>query len=153
MKAGIDLAEGFLKLSADERSALHGALSNKVRFKLLVLSGYMAEAAIDDQSEALVRVGALMHIIEDFESDYRENFRYLVLLAQASAQIGANFGQLITSLSNTMTKRAREYFTDFLDRDPSLNELRLFGIQQLYQDGATAFVAIPDRFSYRKTSI
>ncbi len=139
IRSGCVIAESFEKASEFERGQILEMISSTLAMKLLVLSGYLAEAAINANDESIVRVATLLHVVEDFRNDWRENCRYLVLIAFASKRVGADFRSVVLSLDRVLSDRSRECLGDFLSRDESSNRLESFGVKEEVIDGLFRF--------------
>lgn len=135
----VSLAKAFQKLSSEDRSRVVDSLSPNGAMKLLSLSGFLAEAAINKKEGSLLEAAVCLHVIEDFRKDYRENIRYLVLLAYAAKEIGVDVSLVISSMLTFSSDRAAKCLSDFLSRSEDLNNLVHFGIRGELADGAFRF--------------
>ncbi|MGI4801288.1 MAG: DDE-type integrase/transposase/recombinase [Janthinobacterium lividum] len=63
-------------------------------------------------------MGALIHIIEDFNSDYRENFRYLVLLARPDRVTTDGHGSYPRAIRTVLGKVVRHRTSAYLNNRP-----------------------------------
>lgn len=118
------------------------AINSTLAMKLLGLSGFMAEAAVNADDESLIRAAILLHVVEDFRKDYRENYRYLVLIAHASKKIGVDLKSLIASVDHIASERAKKCLRDFVSRGDDLNRLESFGIKAEIADGVFHFAPV-----------
>lgn len=138
---GSALANAFERMSESDRVRSLQVISPALGMKLLALSGFMAEAAINHGDASWIRPALVLHTIEDFRKDYRENFRYLVLVAYASKQLGNNLHSEVESITGVASERARKFLTDFVVRDEELNRLEAFGMSAQVVDGVFRFVS------------
>lgn len=139
IRSGRVIAESFEQASECERGRIVETINSTLAMKLLVLSGYLAEAAINANDESIVRVATLLHVVEDFRNDCRENCRYLVLIAFASQRVGADFRSVVSSLDRVGSDRSKKCLSDFLSRDESLNRLESFGVKDEVVGGLFRF--------------
>ena len=139
---GLQLARAFEKLSESERNQILAQIHPGLDMKLLALSGFMAEAAINNKDISLIKPAIVLHVLENFQKDYRENIRYLVLVAFAAERLGTNFHSIVKSILPLASERARNGLVDFSARDDGLNKLSSFGIREDSADGTFRFVPI-----------
>ena len=125
----LDFTDAFERLPESEKSVLVSNMSDEVAKKLLAFSAFFAELALATGEVRWVKGAIVLHVIEDFRKDYRENFRYLVLIAHAAKNIQADFVGVIQSVLGSASNRARGYLKDFVGRDQDLNELAKFGVK------------------------
>jgi hypothetical protein len=137
---GLAVAKAFESLPQDGRALVLKDLAPSLGSKLLALSGFMAEAAINSGDAIWIRSAIVLHVIEDFGKDYRENFRYLILLAYAASKLNVNLSGIVDSVLPIASGRARNYLLDFSSRDGSLNNLASFGVKEEVVDNKSRFV-------------
>jgi hypothetical protein len=136
---GLRLAKFFEALSEHDRSTVLVRIQEAGR-KLLTLSGFMAEEAINTNDSSWIRAAIVLHIMEGFGIDYRENVRYLVLIAHAAKKIGVDLHDVTNPLMQCASPRARSYLNEFLSREDKLNSLASFGMKESIVDGRFRFV-------------
>lgn len=135
------LVFAFEKLNPVEKADFRETDSAKGLWKkLLPMSAYLAEIAIDSDNKDLIRVAVMLHIIEDFGYDYRENFRYLVLIDYAAQQLDVSFKAAVDTAIGVASERARKQLTGFATRDPELNRLSSFQIKATHSANGFRFV-------------
>ncbi len=139
---GLLLAKFFEGLSNTDRSSVLKRLQANTANKLLPLSAFMAEKAIDTSDSSWIRAAVILHIIEDFRKDYRENIRYLVLIAYAAKEIKVDFHQIVSSVLSLASVRTHGHMNDFLARDDELNKLESFGIKAVKVNNKSRFVPV-----------
>jgi len=137
---GLQAAELYAEVSSEDRCSVSKEISAQLGRKLLSVSGFMAEKAINSNEGKWVRGALLLHLINDFRDDYRDNFRYLVLVNYASNKIGLSMGDMIDSVIPFASNRSRDFLRDFSKRDDKLNELACFGVREDVVDGMSKFV-------------
>lgn len=125
----LDFTESFERLSESEKADLVSSVSDEVTKKLLAFSAFFAELALATGEMRWVKGAIVLHVIEDFRKDYRENFRYLVLVAHAAKSIQADFAGVVQSVIGSASNRAKDFLNDFVGRDQALNELEKFGVK------------------------
>lgn len=136
---GALLAGNFEKLSFDERNVITEKIASGLDKKLLALSGFMAEAAINTKNASLIKCALILHVMEGFRIDYRENIRYLVLIEFAAKRLGVNFPSVVDSVTNIASHHAKQHLVDFAARDVALNMLSSFGIKEEMNNGVFRF--------------
>lgn len=139
VQKGLLLANAFEKLSLDEKNKIIESLAPNLDMKLFSLSGWMAEAAINEENEILVRGALILHLLENFRLDYRENIRYLILIAFAANELGFEFAAIADPLMYMASPQAKQYLSEFSNRDIGLNKLSSFGIKGEKIDGIFRF--------------
>lgn len=130
----------YVNLSDAGRDKFRLAFSDAATKKLLPLSAFCAEFAMETNDADWLKVAILLQVIEDFRIDYRENIRYLVLIAYGANSIGADFNKIINEVLSIASTRTQGYLNDFINRDVELNTLDKFGIQVSLVDGRPRFV-------------
>ena len=129
----------FEAASPVERLTVLRTLSEKGSKKLLALSTYLAEVALNCHEVKWLRSAILMHIIEDFRTDWRENKIAFSELVYVALHINANLDQIVTELLPVASARAREYLNAFLSCDRELYTLSNFGVAVSLVDGKFRF--------------
>lgn len=142
IQKGVRLTRTFEMLSVNERNQILALIQPELNKKLLALSGFIAEAAINNKDISLIRPAIILHVLNDFQKDYRENIRYLVLVAHAAKKLGVDFRSIVNLVLPLASERAKKGFLDFSARDDSLNKLSSFGMQEDTTDGTFRFVPI-----------
>jgi hypothetical protein len=125
-----NLISSFRSLPLVERDEISAMIANlDFGKKLISISGLLAESAVHNRDKNTICSAIFMHAIEDFRKDYRENFLRLVLIKHSSSMIGVDLISLVSSIEDCMSNNSRIYFTEFLNRDNSLNRLQSIGIR------------------------
>jgi hypothetical protein len=137
---GLRLVELYLEAPEYDRRAISGETSSEIGKKLLALGSFMAEEAMNTNDPKWIRASVLLHLIEDFSDDYRENFRHLILANYAAVKIDANMRDVIDGVIPYSSERAAKFMKVFRDRDGSLNGLASFGVREDFNDGRFKFV-------------
>lgn len=130
----------YMALSDIDRDKFRLALSDVATKKLLPLSAFCAELAMETNEADWLKVAVLLQVIEDFRTDYRENIRYLVLIAYSANSIKADLNKIINDVFWVASSRTEACLNDFINRDAELNMLNKFGVQVSLADGHPRFV-------------
>lgn len=143
----IDLAlkitDCFLALGSQDRQVALKMTDDKVSKQLLALSGLTAEAAVNKYDQDMLRTVLILHLIEGFGFDYRENIRQLILINYAATRLKVEMQKIVLPLLTFASERATEQLNNFLDRDQNLNNLSAFGIVATEVNGSFEFVQAP----------
>lgn len=139
LEKGRLLAIVFDDLSDSDRQTVVRDLQKNMADKFFALSAFMAEHAIDTKDPSWIKAALVLHIIENFRTDYRENIRYLVLIAYAAKKIGADLSKTVGLLLPLTSERARLHLKEFISRNDELNNLKSAGVKEIKTDGATRF--------------
>jgi hypothetical protein len=129
----------FKELSPADRSRVLNSVSLGCGRKLLSLSGFLAEAAINNNDPQLIEIAVALHVLEGFQNDYRENIRYLVLIAYAAKHVGVDMSAVISSVLAISSGCAAKGLNDFKSRSEDLNNLASFYIRGEFVDGVFRF--------------
>jgi hypothetical protein len=141
VRLGRTLAESFAQMSQPERGLTSSEVSaSAAGSKLLSLSGYIAETAINSRESTLLRVAVTLHVIEGFQKDYRENIRYLVLIAHAARKLDVDLSPIILSVETFASTLAKSRLAEFSPRESSLNSLASIGVKEDIASGEFRFV-------------
>ena len=136
-----ELAQAYEQLSSDGRREVFGVISKGVGMKLIALGSLSAERAIDTDNIAWIRYGILLHVMEGFRDDYRENFRHLIFLYHASQRLREDFQFICHNTYHLANEETCHRLDEFCSRDPSLNQLKAFGMKAVKVDNRTRFVS------------
>lgn len=135
------LYENFVAMTASERTKVLTYVSEtSLGNKLLTLSGYLAETAINRENVGILKYAVVMHEIEDFHYDFRENIRYLVLIKHSATALHVNIKDVIYSVLDNASARAKRYLEEFAARDSESTKLSSFGIRGEATSGIFRFV-------------
>lgn len=137
-----ELAQMFEHSPPPDRATLVAKVSDQAAKKLLSLSAFLAERAMDTGDAKWLKAAVLLHVMEDFRKDYRENIRYLVLVDYAAKSINAQLESLIDGAIPLASDRTKRCLTDFKGRAAELNELDKFGVKVALQGGERRFVQV-----------
>lgn len=129
------IARSFESSSFEERRSILDVVDPGLSVNLISLSGFLAEVAVNIKSEDVIRVALVLHVIEDFTGDYRDNLRVLVLVFNSSWNIGVDFKSVVLSLISMCSERSRVALNDFLLRGEGLNRLSAFGVKEEVVNG------------------
>jgi len=136
----LELTENYKKGSASEREkVLLHCSSLDIWKRLLGISALISEKAMHTNNVKWIETALILHIIEDFRWDYRENIRYLVLTLYAANYIGVNFKKKLKELIPLGSEKTQKYLMDFLKRDKFINEISKFGLKISIYNGVPKF--------------
>jgi len=136
----LDFTESFEQLPEHERNDLVASVSDEVAKKLFAFSAFLTELALTTSETRWVKGAIILHIVEDFRKDYRENFRFSVLAAYAANNIKANLNEIIYGAEKLASNRTKGYLNEFTRRDQDLNELNKFGVEIKIIDNQPRFI-------------
>lgn len=140
VESAVSLAAEVQKSTREEIELISRGLSLSARKKLLGLSTLLAEKAMNSRDVEIAHAALVLHILEGFRWDYRENIRRLVFIVYASRQIGADFADIVRSIQDLAAGEARSQLEAFLSRPEALNDLSGFGKKVEGLDGERRFV-------------
>lgn len=135
------LAESFEQMSRSDiyQEQLNIAAS-QVGKKILSLSGYLAETAINKNDTEIIMLALMMHVAEGFRVDYRESIRYLILIDHAARRLGIKLKPLILSVIALASPQAKKRLKEFSHRTDDLNSLASMGVKEDGPPGEIRFV-------------
>lgn len=111
---GVDLVDSFSKMSEENRQIVQSNMAeSSIGNKVLGLSGYLAEVAINKNDPAILRLAVMLHAVEGFLTDYRENIRYLVLICYACKKLHVIMDDIIVparAIGSTLVRQRLEEF-------------------------------------------
>ena len=137
------LVDAFAAMSQAERDDASSFVSRSEAWKkLLGLSGYLAELAVNDRDKKLIDMAVTLHEIEDFRHDYRENIRYLILINHSARMIGVEFCESIGLISGSSSEESRKRLEEFCKREDSLNRISSIGIREGGEAGDFRFIPV-----------
>jgi len=84
----------------------------------------------------------VMHILDNFEFDSRDNLRYLVLVAFASKHLGFDYRACIDRLIGLAAERGEKQLMEFSARPDTVNTLENFHVRLDIVDGRARFVSL-----------
>jgi hypothetical protein len=129
----------YESLNSEMRIEFQNKINEYIGNKLLSFSAFLSEYAIHTDNSKFIRSALLLHSMEDFQSDYRNNYRYIILIDYACKILKISIANLINEVIKVSSERAQDYWNGFLKRDKSLNELNKFKVELIYNDGYPNF--------------
>jgi len=136
----LEFTQLFENLSDSERFDLMTEISGETAEKILAISAFFAELAMSTGEAKWIKGAVMLHVIEDFRKDYRDNIRFLVLIAYSAGDLKSDFGEVVKGVLHFTSARSRNYLSEFLERDQELNELDKFGIKVSVKNDQPRFV-------------
>ena len=141
IELGAALAESFEQMSRSDRDREQSELAtSSVGKKILSLSGYLAETVVNKDDPTIVRIALMMHVVEGFHGDYRENIRYLILINHAARKMNIAIYPIILSASAFGSPQAQKRLEEFSQRADDLNSLASMGVREDGAPGEFRFV-------------
>ncbi|MCW8128687.1 hypothetical protein [Microbulbifer halophilus] len=129
----------YFHASKDEKSTITSLIQGKIGLTLISYSGEMSAMAIDTNEERWLEKALMLHIIEGFKFDYRENIRRLVFINHAANRIGVELFPLAKNLFNFASNDVEKRLLEFFDRPQELNSLNIYGMQEVKVKNKTKF--------------
>ena len=131
----------YVSISHNDRCFINDYVSDKLGLLFISYTGKFCKQAMELLDEELIKKSILLHIIEGFEYDVRENIRRLVFSYYASEVNGFNFKELCSSMYCYANEYVIKQLESFCNRDPGLNDLRNFGVAVENDKGKVRFRA------------
>jgi hypothetical protein len=107
---------------------------------LLSISERISEIALNNYDKDLLRAALILHSIEDFRFDPRENIIYLSIILYVAEKLLMDKRDLFNSIEKISTTKAAEYLNEFINRPPSLQNLGSMGLETAKKNGITIFI-------------
>jgi hypothetical protein len=142
VNAAFSLARDFTKIDASDRSVVLASVTDQLRKKLWAASLYMTEMAIDRDDSTWLEAALVMHVLDNFEFDSRDNIRYLVLVAFASKQLGFDYRACIDRIIGLAAGHGAKQLMEFSARPDAVNTLENFHVRLDVIDGRSQFVSL-----------
>jgi hypothetical protein len=142
VKQAHDLAQQFAVLPDSERIIIQNNVDSTLSKTLISLSGYFAEYAINENDSEWITAALILHIIENFQTDARENIRRLALIKFSANKINANISHIVEDLSLLTSNSVSVLLNDFMGKPDDENILATFGIKAAVIDGEFIFTPI-----------
>jgi len=139
IKKFIDL---YMALSGDEKKIIYDCITEKTGRLLISYTSEMSARAIDTKDIEWLMRAILLHILEGFRFDYRENFRVLVFVYFSAQYLKVDLAEEIRKLCVFATPEAKNKLEIFFTRKPELNDLTLYGFMAKKIEGMIKFVSI-----------
>jgi hypothetical protein len=136
------LADTYSELDPSDRKFVFECITEKVGLYLIGFTAALSAKAIDTSEEIWIKRSIILHVMEGFRIDYRENIRNLIFAYYAAEKIGTNFGSLVGAVESLSNEQASIRLAEFCRRDRSLNSLKAFGVREVNNDGITHFQPI-----------
>jgi hypothetical protein len=129
-----------VKINIKNRLLVRDCISGKTGLVLIDYSVDAAEEAINTKDEKWLTVAILIHVMEDFRYDYRENILRLYLIEYAAWKLNTDMLVILDSLKNITSldsfSRLESFFKDKLGE----RALKFSGLKVNIEEGKTKFV-------------
>lgn len=136
LRVAMDMAAA---LPPEQFAALRATITQALSFKLMYLGALAAEEAINSRDPDWIRVSLLVHVLESFKFDYRENFLWLYATEYAAWRIGVDVRDTLRSCERLMTDVAKKLFADLFVVPHGEMALRLSNLSIIEVEGETRF--------------
>lgn len=143
LRTAMERAEG---LPTAEFEALRESITQGLSFRLMYLGTLAAEEAVNARDASWLRITLLVHVLENFKFDFRENFLRLYAAEYAAWRMGVNIADVVSTLDPPMTARARELFGNVFNEPHGEAALQLADLSVIEVDGEMRFAPVPDPF-------
>jgi hypothetical protein len=139
---GMEIFREYRALSEDARERVRSSIDYDSSKKLLSMSSVLAEEAMNSIDVCWIEASVCMHAVEDFMSDYRENYRYLVLSSYSASALGVVFADIVDGLRLFFSPSGAMRMRDFCSQDESFKKLSSYGIQVKVVNGRKVFAPL-----------
>lgn len=137
----VDTSKQFAT-DAKFRNELVATIKDEERLLLLSISGRLAEEAYNHKSKDYIEAALILHLIENFKWDIRENIIYLTIIWHVAKELGMDPRQLFTKAVMISSEEAGKALTNYLDRPD--NTLDAMGLQAIVNsDNKITFEQLP----------
>ena len=135
-----DLTESFRQQDEQGRLLVQDCISGKTGLVLIDYSIDAAEEAINTKDKNWLTVAILIHIIEDFRYDYRENILRLYLIEYAAWKLDADMLVILNTLKNITSPASYSRLESFFKDKLGERALKFSGLKVIIEEGKTKFV-------------
>ena len=129
----------FKKERTKLRSNIH---TLQLNLKLLNLSKSTTEAAIVEKNSSLLHNALLLHSVEDFRWDVRENYIYLSVINYGYEYFKKNIDEELNSIRSIFSDTTNKYMSEFFNRPKNSKSLKAMGLMASKSSGIVKFDVI-----------
>ncbi|WP_250465080.1 hypothetical protein [Microbulbifer litoralis] len=129
----------YMAADQDYRGIISDLIQDKMGLTLISFSGEFSAKAIDTRDDAWVVKAVMLHVIEGFRFDYRENIRRLVFISYAADRISSEIESILKNLSKFIDGSVEEKLLEFFRRPKELNSLKIYGMKEVSINGKVRF--------------
>lgn len=138
-----EVIQNYKLTSDDRRDKIRKELTQNERRSLLMISDYCASIAINNKDEEMLQTAVILHSIEDFEWDPRENIIRFSILWHISEELKNDSVQLFHNAASISSPKGSEYFNEFLNRSKKMKSLKAMGLSVISDGNRISFAPIP----------
>lgn len=132
----------YEKLSLEDREFIKGSFTPRVGMKLVVIGSFAAERAMSTRDKNLLKTALMAHVLEDVQTDYRENIRNLVLIDHAATMIGTDIKPIKTEVERFASEGVKKLLGDFILKQSGKVNLEDFDVAVKNVGGELRFVPV-----------
>jgi hypothetical protein len=111
------------------RNDLMAAIEDGERLRLLSMSEILAEEAYNHKSEAYLESALILHLIEDFKWDARENSIYLAVIWYVAKKLGIDAKKLFNKVIEFSSAGSGKHLLEFVNGPDYVKDLRSMGLK------------------------
>ena len=111
------------------RNDLMAAIEDGERLRLLSMSERLAEEAYNRKSEAHLEAALILHLIEDFKWDARENSIYLAVIWYVAKKLGIDAKKLFNKVIEFSSAGSGKHLLAFVNGPDYVKDLRSMGLK------------------------
>lgn len=136
LRTAMEIAAG---LAPAEIAALRDRITPSLSLKLMYLGTLAAEEAVNAQDAGWLRVSLLVHVVENFKFDFRENFLRLFATEYAAWRMGVDIARMASELAPLTTVQARKLFGEVFNEPHGAAALQLANLSITEVEGEMRF--------------
>lgn len=124
----LDIIEYYKNAESKERELIREGMERKDWQRLVILSDYLSDKAINDKNYQSLYAAAALLSIENFNWDYRENTIRLAVIWYIAQELDTNPKELLDDISSISSAKASEFFGEFINRPAKTKSLSSMGL-------------------------
>ncbi|THU38461.1 hypothetical protein FAM09_17490 [Niastella caeni] len=111
------------------RNDLMAAIQDEERLRLLSMSEILSEEAYNHKSEAYLEAALILHVIENFKWDARENSIYLAVIWYVAKKLGIDAKKLFNKVVDFSSAESGKHLLEFVNGPDYIKDLRSMGLK------------------------
>ncbi len=111
------------------RNDLMAAIEDEERLRILSMSEILAEEAYNHKSEAYLEAALILHVIENFKWDARENSIYLAIIWYVAEKLGIDAKKLFNKVIDLNTAGSGRHLLEFVNGPDYIRSLKSMGLK------------------------
>lgn len=141
-----ELAEIYSSVAPDEAKEIRDITSDDIRPLILGFSSRFATIAVRNRDENSLKIALLVHVIEDFRIDPRENFLRLPVISHVAERIGLNVKKLFKWAALLASESTAKDLRSFSSQRPRARSLDSVGLEEYYDEekGGISYRTVED---------